>query len=362
MKFSTLIVRSLRFHARAHLGTLLGAAVGSAVLIGALVVGDSVRESLRTMALARLGRTEFALASNDRFFREKLADDLKPGLKMYGAPALQTVGIAASSDGSTRANRVQILGVDGRFWVHANPDPNFLKNAGNDLILNQPLATHLKVHVGDMVLLRLQKPSSLSRDVPLASNKDSSIALRLKVGAIVSDEEFGRFSLQASQTAPFNAFIPLKLLQEKLEQSERANLLLLPVQVDTFAAFSRTMNQAHYWKWIPFLSLRNELTRHWAEAEFARARAEAVAKDKAEDFNRLLRDKWRLSDAEIDPQTLPDGRVEIRSRRVFRLRSRFRRRFRPASQLGTKRSIRHPCRRIRRLYSQQRRRGRIDQP
>ena len=47
MTLWTLIRRSLRYHARAHLGVLLGATVGSAVLIGALLVGDSVRESLR---------------------------------------------------------------------------------------------------------------------------------------------------------------------------------------------------------------------------------------------------------------------------------------------------------------------------
>ena len=56
MTFWTLIRRSLRFHARAHLGVVLGAAIGSAALIGALVVGDSVRESLTDMALRRLGK------------------------------------------------------------------------------------------------------------------------------------------------------------------------------------------------------------------------------------------------------------------------------------------------------------------
>ena len=66
MTIWTLIFRSLRFHARAHLGALLGAAVGSAVLIGALVVGDSVRGSLRDMALARLGKVQLELAANDR--------------------------------------------------------------------------------------------------------------------------------------------------------------------------------------------------------------------------------------------------------------------------------------------------------
>src|SRR5215475_7026115 len=80
----TLIRRSLAFRARAHAGVVLGAAVGSAALVGALVVGDSVRESLREMALARLGRVGVALASNDRFFRAQLAADLS-GTKERGA-------------------------------------------------------------------------------------------------------------------------------------------------------------------------------------------------------------------------------------------------------------------------------------
>ena len=38
MTLRTLILRSLRFHARSHLGVLLGATLGSAILIGALLV------------------------------------------------------------------------------------------------------------------------------------------------------------------------------------------------------------------------------------------------------------------------------------------------------------------------------------
>src|SRR2546428_8274840 len=76
MTLRTLIFRNLRFHARAHLGALLGAAIGSAVLIGALVVGDSVRGSLRDIALRRLGKMECALVGGDRLFRAALAQDL----------------------------------------------------------------------------------------------------------------------------------------------------------------------------------------------------------------------------------------------------------------------------------------------
>ena len=72
MKLRTLILRSLRFHWRSQLGVLLGAAIGSAALIGALVVGDSVRGSLRDLALQRLGWVDAAMAPTERFFDQRI--------------------------------------------------------------------------------------------------------------------------------------------------------------------------------------------------------------------------------------------------------------------------------------------------
>jgi len=157
----TLIRRSLRFHARAHLGALLGAAVGSAVLVGALIVGDAVRGSLRDMALARLGKVEVALASGDRVFRDQLARDLAPKLDAATAPALQLASTAANEDGSTRANHVQALGVNEDFWKLASQPPGFGQIPNDAVVLNQPLADQLKVKAGETVLLRVPKPSQL---------------------------------------------------------------------------------------------------------------------------------------------------------------------------------------------------------
>src|SRR5579872_7384754 len=164
----TFIVRSLRFHARAHLGVVLGAAVGSAALVGALVVGDSVRGSLRDMALARLGRVNVAMATSDRFFRAQLAHDIRPSEKSLSAAVLQLAGMAVSEDASARANHVQILGVDEKFWQLANQPPAFANLTPDEVVLNEPLAEQLKVKVGDTVLLRIQKPSLLSRDAPIS--------------------------------------------------------------------------------------------------------------------------------------------------------------------------------------------------
>ena len=67
--------RSLIHFWRIHLAVLLGTAVATAVLTGALLVGDSVRGSLRDLTLDRLGRIDYALVS-EQFFREELASEL----------------------------------------------------------------------------------------------------------------------------------------------------------------------------------------------------------------------------------------------------------------------------------------------
>ncbi len=271
----TFILRSLRFHARAHLGVVLGAAVGSAALTGALVVGDSVRGSLRDMALARLGRTDTAMASGDRFFRAQLAEEIQPTAKGLSAPVLQLPGMAVAEDASARANHVQILGVDEKFWQLANQPPAFGNLSPDEVALNRPLAEQLKVKAGDTILLRIQKPSLLSRDAPISPQEDLSVAFRLKVLAVVSDEQFGRFSLQANQVAPFNAFVNLARLEEKVGQTNRANLLL--------------------------------------SANSGDAPGEAVNA-----ANQSLRQHWQLADAELELREVPkSGGYELRSDRVF---------------------------------------------
>ena len=68
-----LLLRSLRFHWRSHVGVVLGVAVAAAALVGALVVGDSVRGTLRQRALERLAGAGAALEGGDRFFTVALA-------------------------------------------------------------------------------------------------------------------------------------------------------------------------------------------------------------------------------------------------------------------------------------------------
>ena len=94
MNIWKLIRRGLVFYRRTHLWVILGTMVSTTILVGALIVGDSVRYSLQQIVFDRLGKTEFALTSGDRFFRTQIADELSKTLRTPVAPLLQTKGIA----------------------------------------------------------------------------------------------------------------------------------------------------------------------------------------------------------------------------------------------------------------------------
>ncbi|MHC4705977.1 MAG: ABC transporter permease, partial [Planctomycetota bacterium] len=274
MSLVRLVQRSLCFYWRTNLGVLLAAAASTAVLVGALVVGDSVRHSLRMMVTSRLGKTDLAILSGDRFFRGELADEVAAELGTATAPVLKLRGLTVNSDGTRRANRVEVLGVDERFYRVGTGDNPFGDGWTEGVVLNEPLAARLDVVVGDEIVLRVAKPGVMPRDIPLSPESDLSTAFRLTVTAVAGESEFGHFSLQANQVTPLNAFVSLTWLQEKLSRIGQANVLLVAAQTEDVIAGERA--------------------------------SEAIARN------------WQLGDVGLEIRQL-DGRrmLELRSRRIF---------------------------------------------
>lgn len=235
----TLIRRSLVYHARTHLGVLLGAAVGSTVLVGALVVGDSVKASLRQFALARLGDIQLALPSGDRLFRSELAGSLEPELGAPTVSALQLPGTVARADGEARANQVQVNGVREDFWALADQGEAVPTPGPEEAVLNERLAGQLNAREGDFLVVRVAQPSQLSRDAPVSPQEDASMAMRVKVTGVVGDAQLGRFSLQANQVPPYNAFLSRDWLQQRLGIEGKANLLLVGGATTTHIPLAR---------------------------------------------------------------------------------------------------------------------------
>lgn len=224
MNLLILAARGLSGHRRAHLGLFLGVLLSSGILSGALSVGDSVRYSLRRLALDRLGETQLALGSGNRFFRAALAQEMEQDLQSPAAPAILLPASVSAPDRDTRAPRAQLAAVDARFWKLLRA-PGAPPRAG--CILSPRLARRLEAAVGDELLLRLEKPGLLSRDAPLSTVDDASISLRLPVEAILPEYGVARFGLQAEQIPPENLFVPLERIARELEQEGRANLLLI---------------------------------------------------------------------------------------------------------------------------------------
>jgi hypothetical protein len=222
------ILESLYYHRRMNVAVLLGVLAGAAVLTGALLVGDSVRGSLQSLALDRLGWIDDALVV-DRFFRVELADELThspsfPPALAKVVPAIVLQGSMSQPETGTRANRVTLLSRDG---LDLGPNDERLTLADDEVILNQPLADELHAKVGDEVIVRLPTPSDIPRDSALGRKTETITNRRLKVRAIVPAKGMGAFSLLPTQQFPLNAYLSLKSLQTALEQPGKANAIFV---------------------------------------------------------------------------------------------------------------------------------------
>ena len=234
--------RSLIHFWHIHLAVLLGAAVATAVLTGALLVGDSVRGSLRDLTLDRLGDIDYTMLS-ERFFREGLATDLSASLATeerynHTVPAMLLSGTAVNADTRARATRVQIQGIDERFldfWPASETGNlgDFLKKQPGQffpsVIINQSLKRELGIEVGDTLLITFQKQNEIHPEFLLGRRDSSDViqTLRLSVTKVIPNVRVGRFGLRPHQSLPFNAYVSLPVVQKALSQEEKVNAILI---------------------------------------------------------------------------------------------------------------------------------------
>jgi putative ABC transport system permease protein len=215
MKTSTLVRRNLRYYWRTNLAVILGVATAVAVLSGALLIGDSVRESLRDLVLARLGRTQ-GVVTSAQFFREELSSEVTGS-----APLIAMQGIVTHEKDGRRASNVSIYGVDDRFWKFHGIA------AQTGVELSESLARKLGAASGDALLLRVEKPSAIPLESLHGRKEDPGRTIRLTSGTMLDAKHLGEFSLQPTQGDVLAMFVPLRRLQRDLAQPNRVNTLLL---------------------------------------------------------------------------------------------------------------------------------------
>ncbi len=220
MRVSVLRWRSLRHYWRLHILWGVGVALTAALIVSALGTGDTMRNSLRRQAQARLGSIHMAVSTGAHTVRTELAEALSKRLQIPVRPAL---GLRATS---ARGMVVQLLAVDSAFR-DLSPTPIFDALGPGDAVVNATLAQELKLGVGDSFIVRLKRPSVLPGDAPMARNGEVPLAIRLQVKAITRHNSLGDFELHAQGDEPWNVFVDLAWLQEQMSWKGRANLLLL---------------------------------------------------------------------------------------------------------------------------------------
>lgn len=215
----SLVRRSLVHYWRTNLAVIAGVAVAVAVLAGALMVGESVRASLRELVLERLGRTDY-VALSPAFFRERLATAFERAV-----PLVVLEGFVTDQDSGRRASRVVVYGVDERFWAFHGVDVAAPGTA--DAMLSEGLAAELTATAGQSVVLRVQSASAIPTESLHGRKEDVGRSARLTVRAILPRGELGEFSLSPQQGAVRAIFVSLARLQQLLDQPNRANAILV---------------------------------------------------------------------------------------------------------------------------------------
>ena len=220
------LIASFKYFWQIHLTVALCTAVATGVLAGALIVGDSVRGSLRSLTTERLGTIQHALLA-DHFFQPSILD------RQNTVPTILLNGTVVAPQAQTRASKVNVIGVTEAFFTFwaGDPVPNLNKPANqpfNAIVINEALQSELNVQIGDTLLVNVAQVADIHPEF-LLGDRDAASAiqsLRLIVSDVIPTKNAGRFNLRPHQNLPFNAFIALPVLQKALGQDEKVNALL----------------------------------------------------------------------------------------------------------------------------------------
>ena len=257
--------KSLIYYWRNNLAVAAGICAATAVLTGALIVGDSMRGSLLRLTTERLGKIDELIVA-EGFFSVELVEQIKalpefnrhyddaqplilfPSVSVVSRLESSQTGTTPTESGLIKANQrraseVTLMGVTKEFSNLSQDKGWEIRSlSGSQVIINQALADQLNispegVNQGSARLtIRVPKQSLLPGDSPMSKQDDLVESLvDLQLVQIVPNSGLGRFSLHPSQADPLNVYLSLDFLQEALEptvlkhkpDNRQANVILL---------------------------------------------------------------------------------------------------------------------------------------
>ncbi|MCL2744667.1 MAG: hypothetical protein FWE67_12525, partial [Planctomycetaceae bacterium] len=192
------LFRSIWYDIRINTAVMLGVMCAAAVLTGALLVGDSMRGSLKALTLQRLGSIDTILFAPN-FIDFKTAD----GRRQTAEEAVILLPAVVEFNG--RISGIQLLG-----------------RADTVCSINQTLADKLQIKAGGELSLRFLSPQSIPPESTFGKH-DNLLRTKITVDKIIADEGVGRFSLKVDQQAEPLLIVPLEFMQSKLGVGKKVN-------------------------------------------------------------------------------------------------------------------------------------------
>lgn len=208
LKLNNLINRNITFFTRYYKLVAIAVLITVAVIVGSLVVGDSVRTTLINRVTERLGDTETIIFSRNSFIDEEL---LKAPLFGESAKGFLLTNGFLSQNG-------KLIPV----FVWGTDNPLLTKGIAR---INQPLAKELGADKITNIVLRLPA-SGLIPSGSLFVTENYTTSLRLDYGGIVDAADGGNLSMKNEQSIPFNIFVNRQELAETMETAGKINLIL----------------------------------------------------------------------------------------------------------------------------------------
>lgn len=245
------VLRGIWHYRKLNLVVMCAVAISTAVIAGSMIVGDSIRHSLRSMTEQRLGRITHVLHS-PRFVRQQLANEVAGNVddssRVFAPAILLPSSIERSVDDEKlrRAGSVSLTGLSEDGW-------QLLENGGlaapgdREVVLGWKTAEELQASQGDEVSIWVEIPSSIPRDSLLGDRSEVNVEIVATVSAVIPEQTgASRFDLNPGQQLPYNAFVSLSMLQERLGleevQRSRRNPVAKPARVN--AIFSGHMSSS----------------------------------------------------------------------------------------------------------------------
>ena len=213
-----LLQRNLLHFRGVNLAVIAGMAVATAVLSGAMMVGDSVRGSLRELTLQRLGNIDYAIIST-RFFDDSLAN------RVLAAAPISNWRRPRSFKARHPTNQPGFTPLTCRL-----PPGRGLNVDRGKCVINGELADSLGIKSpGATLLFSLPNGSDAPREGALdrRSRGDTISDLRVEVSNIVREPGVvSLFNPNGGQRAARNAWVSLSDLQDAIDRPGGINALM----------------------------------------------------------------------------------------------------------------------------------------